>query len=442
MTDGRLCRGYHVQHCEVIWLDREQSHALVTPFGRNTTKACKFGNEDLPADELACKFHVTFSCNSALDQRLIFYDQFLDLIQEGNIGLMKAVDKYTLRQCAKTMLLSKYYLPVLKKSEKWYSSNEHAPCLIHKFWVLFTKSDKTCDKAVLNDIPLFRSSSGADSEGYSNNIFMNKIHEIFQRAQEQHHGPPPTSKPFLDKVPVKVWTQEMEKTENQRECVICLSDYEKDDTILSLPCGHTFHKGCGLRWLLEHNVCPTCRYQLPIQTEVSTSQSEQPMTSGTIAGTEPEQEPSMPDTTLSITGVRRQRPTETFRPREVRQRVNGAPVDDVVYLDFMLEQEADRFMKEELANSELVSHDDVPDLYGALDKTSASASMWRDPPLDMGTPRDECLFCASLEVFCLSRAHFYADLASRNSVVSMVSTELDRSAGLTGKIGKAASLTS
>ncbi|KAI9921290.1 hypothetical protein PsorP6_001126 [Peronosclerospora sorghi] len=54
------------------------------------------------------------------------------------------------------------------------------------------------------------------------------------RAQEQQHGPPPTSKPFLDKVPVKVWTQEMEKTENQRECVICLSDYEKDVTIISL----------------------------------------------------------------------------------------------------------------------------------------------------------------------------------------------------------------
>ncbi|KAI9910257.1 hypothetical protein PsorP6_010574 [Peronosclerospora sorghi] len=67
----------------------------------------------------------------------------------------------------------------------------------------------------------------------------------------------------------------------------------------------------------------------------------------------------MPDTTSTVTGVRRQRPTETFCPREVRQRVNEpAPVDDVVDLDFMLEQEADRFMKEEMANSELVSHDD------------------------------------------------------------------------------------
>ncbi|KAI9919346.1 hypothetical protein PsorP6_017563 [Peronosclerospora sorghi] len=205
----------------------------------------------------------------------------------------------------------------------------------------FTPSPAQYLQSVLNGIPLFRSASGADSEGYSKNGFMNTIHEPFQRAQEQQHGPPPTSKPFLDKVPVKVWTQEMEKTENHREY----------DTIISLPCGHTFHKGCGLRWLLEHN--------LPIQTEVSTSQSEQPTTSGRIAGTEPEQEPSMPDTTLSVTGVRRQRPTETFRPREVRQSVNEpAPVDDVVDLDFMLEQEADRFMKEEIANSELVSHDD------------------------------------------------------------------------------------
>ncbi|KAI9919701.1 hypothetical protein PsorP6_017308 [Peronosclerospora sorghi] len=162
----------------------------------------------------------------------------------------------------------------------------------------FTPSPAQYLQSVLNSTPLFRSASGADSEGYN-------------------------------------------------------------DTIISLPCGHTFHKGCGLRWILEHNVCPTCRYQLPIQTEVSTSQSEQPTTAGTIAGTEPEQEPSMPYTTLTVTGVLRQRPTETFCPREVRQRVNDpAPVEDVVDLDFMLEQEADRFMKEEMANSELVSHDD------------------------------------------------------------------------------------
>ncbi|KAI9915056.1 hypothetical protein PsorP6_007016 [Peronosclerospora sorghi] len=149
-------------------------------------------------------------------------------------------------------------------------------------------------QSVLNGIPLFRSVSGDDSEGYNNNGF-------FQRAQEQQHGPPPTSKPFLVKP----------------------------------------HLPQGL-WLLEHNVCPTCRYQLQTQTEVSTSQSEQPTTAGAIAGTETEQEPSMPDTTSTVTGVRRQRPTETFCPREVHQRVNEpAPVDDVVDLDFMLEQEAD-----------------------------------------------------------------------------------------------------
>ncbi|KAI9916034.1 hypothetical protein PsorP6_007732 [Peronosclerospora sorghi] len=136
----------------------------------------------------------------------------------------------------------------------------------------------------------------------------------------------------------------MEKTENQTECVICLSEYEKDDAIISLPCGHTFYKGCGLRWLLEHNVFPTCRYQLPTQTDRSfhisiraTNYCWNNLWNGDGAG--------------------------AFYARHnfnLRQRVNEpAPVDDVVDLDFMLEQEADRFMKEEMANSELVSHDDV-----------------------------------------------------------------------------------
>ncbi|POM73139.1 Hypothetical protein PHPALM_10041 [Phytophthora palmivora] len=212
---------------------------------------------------------------------------------------------------------------------------------------------------MLNGTPLFGSMSGGDTNNNGNDGFMNMLNELFQRAQAQQHGPPPTSKSFLDKLPVKIWTQDMQKTETHTECVICLSDYEKDDKVFSLPCGHTFHKDCGMTWLVEHNVCPTCRYQLPTQAENSTAQAA---TQTTPVTAEPEQEPASLETTTNVTGVRRQRPTEAFHPRDVRQRVDesvSATMDDDVELDHMLEEEADRFVKEEMEKRQIATNEDT-----------------------------------------------------------------------------------
>lgn len=165
---------------------------------------------------------------------------------------------------------------------------------------------------------------------------------------------------------MKIWTTDMQKTETHTECVICLSDYEKDDKVITLPCGHTFHKDCGMTWLVEHNVCPTCRYELPKQTETTmataqTATQTTPAPATAVASTtaQPEPEPTSQDTTTNVTGVRRQRPTETFRPRDVRQRVHEpASVDEDAELDNMLEEEADRFVKEEMEKRHVASSDD------------------------------------------------------------------------------------
>ncbi|CAI5730504.1 unnamed protein product [Peronospora destructor] len=213
----------------------------------------------------------------------------------------------------------------------------------------FTPSPAQHLQSVLNGVPLFGSPSGGEANGNNSNGFLNALNELFQRAQEQQHGPPPTSKPFLDKLPLKMWTQDMQKTESQTDCVICLSEFEKDDKVISLPCGHTFHKDCGMTWLIEHNVCPTCRYQLPTQTESTTAQAATQTTPG--ATSEPGQEPQV--AAVSVTGVRRQRPTETNHPRDVRQRV-----DEDVDMDLMLEEEAERFVKEEIEQRQSVSNED------------------------------------------------------------------------------------
>ncbi|GJZ86401.1 E3 ubiquitin protein ligase MBR2-like protein [Tanacetum coccineum] len=42
-------------------------------------------------------------------------------------------------------------------------------------------------------------------------------------------------------------------------CCICQEEYETDDNIGSLDCGHDFHTDCIVQWLTQKNVCPICK---------------------------------------------------------------------------------------------------------------------------------------------------------------------------------------
>ena len=46
-------------------------------------------------------------------------------------------------------------------------------------------------------------------------------------------------------------------------CCICISDINKGEETVLLPCGHMFHWKCCYSWLKENNTCPVCRFELP-----------------------------------------------------------------------------------------------------------------------------------------------------------------------------------
>ncbi|OIT20248.1 putative e3 ubiquitin-protein ligase hip1 [Nicotiana attenuata] len=48
----------------------------------------------------------------------------------------------------------------------------------------------------------------------------------------------------------------------QETCAICLCEYEDEDTIGKLQCGHEFHVGCVNKWLQHKKSCPFCRAQV------------------------------------------------------------------------------------------------------------------------------------------------------------------------------------
>jgi len=100
------------------------------------------------------------------------------------------------------------------------------------------------------DIPL--------SNGFNLNDFLNYT---FQLHQQQRSGPPPASKSALEQLPqVKVTEAHVQ---GEAHCSICRDAFNKDESVLCLPCEHFYHSDCIKPWLHEHNTCPVCRYELP-----------------------------------------------------------------------------------------------------------------------------------------------------------------------------------
>jgi len=44
----------------------------------------------------------------------------------------------------------------------------------------------------------------------------------------------------------------------ETSCAVCLSEFEWDDILRRLPCGHNFHRTCIDKWLKRNKVCPLC----------------------------------------------------------------------------------------------------------------------------------------------------------------------------------------
>ena len=47
------------------------------------------------------------------------------------------------------------------------------------------------------------------------------------------------------------------------KCMICLDDINSNDIYIATPCNHFFHENCFSEWYNSHQICPTCRKELP-----------------------------------------------------------------------------------------------------------------------------------------------------------------------------------
>jgi len=89
------------------------------------------------------------------------------------------------------------------------------------------------------------------------------LNQIF--LMHDSRGPPPASKKAIESLPL-VTIDETAREQGVR-CAVCFEDFQVGSQSIKLPCEHMFDQGCVTTWLKEHNTCPHCRYELPVDDE-------------------------------------------------------------------------------------------------------------------------------------------------------------------------------
>jgi hypothetical protein len=89
---------------------------------------------------------------------------------------------------------------------------------------------------------------------------------IFSQDPEIEFQPPPV----LEKREAATYQQidalevlhvshkQIDETDEDESCAVCLMDFSGGDVIRRLPCKHLFHMSCIDRWLLKNKRCPLC----------------------------------------------------------------------------------------------------------------------------------------------------------------------------------------
>lgn len=53
-----------------------------------------------------------------------------------------------------------------------------------------------------------------------------------------------------------------EGDEDDKNCAICLEDFEPRQVVMLTPCSHMFHEECIVPWVKCHGQCPVCRFAI------------------------------------------------------------------------------------------------------------------------------------------------------------------------------------
>lgn len=90
------------------------------------------------------------------------------------------------------------------------------------------------------------------------NYYDNRVMTQLERLSNQiNSGSAPVTESMISSLRETVYAPG--NALGEETCSICCDEYKADDHLLSLPCGHHFHRHCVTHWLYQKNCCPVCR---------------------------------------------------------------------------------------------------------------------------------------------------------------------------------------
>ena len=113
----------------------------------------------------------------------------------------------------------------------------------------------------------FRSSDRANGGGFFDDLIRMTQERSFS---DQGQNRKPADRKVVDRLPIiKISAEHCKKLDNGKleapVCPICTEELSIGKEALFLPCGHIYDNDCLMPWLKDHNTCPVCRFELPVQ---------------------------------------------------------------------------------------------------------------------------------------------------------------------------------
>ncbi|KAF8026393.1 hypothetical protein BT93_F3009 [Corymbia citriodora subsp. variegata] len=91
-----------------------------------------------------------------------------------------------------------------------------------------------------------------------------ELEEVIQvLSLNDQPGPAPAPPSAIDAMPTIKITQTHLRAD--ADCPVCKEEFELGSEVRMMPCHHIYHSDCIIPWLVCHNSCPVCRFEMPAQ---------------------------------------------------------------------------------------------------------------------------------------------------------------------------------
>jgi hypothetical protein len=95
---------------------------------------------------------------------------------------------------------------------------------------------------------------------FGNNIYDNAINRLFEENRERDLQR--REDEYINFSSQRYDTLNFENIKEQKDCSICLTDFEKENMVSVTLCKHVFHHDCIKEWTHYKSNCPVCREEL------------------------------------------------------------------------------------------------------------------------------------------------------------------------------------